>query len=415
MVCDSRYLRCLLVVVCGLISSSAFAADGVVFNSKSAAQQACSAFVSAWPSVVSSTAGSGYSVCDNFCSESGNSYFFVPKLKLGSSGSCSTAGSPGNPVNFGSLNYTAFQGLSKTYSFVYNNDPQPDCPGPSAPEFTGWKAPTANGSGFVCIDGCGANIALQAPPLPLFSGMWTGETCTPSPSNSPEPASDPNETPCPPGDPQCPGTGEPSDPESPVGTGGGGFQCDSPPVCNADGVTCSMLYQQWRGRCEAEFARIENRDRLDRIGDSLDDGFSGLEQGLDALGNKVDSVGDKVDRVRQSVDSVGDKVGDVNQSIRSLHSDLETGFSTGGIGDPGDAAWGSVSSTTEIGVGDLDASGMGFPRVCPVFEDVTISFVSFSVVMPFSDFDLHCSLLEWLGYIIVAFSAFWAARILLDV
>lgn len=423
MVCNSWYLRGFLAVVFGLISHSAFAqsAASSSCNAQSAhavsgmgigsPTSACKSLrtdfgCSASTQTISGTSRSGFLLRLACMNSSGNVHAMAP-YSFFNGAPALAAGVTRSTVTVG--------GLSTYFYWQLEPDPEPECPGPSAPEFTGWKAPTANGSGFVCIDGCGANIALQAPPLPLFSGAWTGETCTPSPSNSPEPAGDPNDNPCTPGAPECPGTGDPSDPESPPGTGGGGIQCDTPPVCNADGVTCSMLYQQWRGRCETEYGRTETRDRLDRIGDSLDDGFADLSDGLGSLGDKVDAVGTKVDAVGDKVDAVGDKVGEVNQSVKDLHADLETGFSTGGIGDPGDAAWGSVSSSTEIGVGDLDASGMGFPRVCPVFQNVNLNFGSIAVTLPFADFDMHCSLLEWLGYIIVAFSAFWAARVLLDV
>lgn len=424
MVCNSWHLRGFLAVVFGLISQSAFAQAVGPFPYQSDALAACQSFQSSWRSQIDSNTNPNYGA---FCYQS-------------TAQQCSLSGSTYTLRGLGIYNYNntiCYSQIPNTFSKPYSSantgsiiyyftfsqpDPEPECPGPSAPEFNGFKAPTANGTGDVCIEGCGASIALQAPPLPLYSGLWTGLTCTPSPSNTPQPVGDPNDPPCAPGDSECSGTGNPSDPDAPPNTGGGGFQCDTPPVCNADGVTCSMLYQQWRGRCEAEYARIEQRDRLDRIGDSLDDGFADLSDGLGSLGDKVDAVGDKVDAVGtkvdavgDKVDAVGDKVGEVNQSVKDLHADLETGFSTGGIGDPGDAAWGSVSSSTEIGVGDLDASGMGFPRVCPVFQNVNLNFGSIAVTLPFADFDMHCSLLEWLGYIIVAFSAFWAARVLLDV
>lgn len=423
MVCNSWHLRSFLVVVLGLISHSVFAQSGKVWDYESQAHSACAAARSSWLA-----AGGSNTPCivpANVCSHNASSKFFALSTGRTFTSGCLFVSDPQSYWPGQSIRWTNLNISFGYFTFSYTNsgsEPEPECPGPSAPEFNGLKAPTANGTGDVCIEGCAASIALQAPPLPLFSGQWTGQTCVATPSNTPVPAGDPNDDPCSPGDSDCPGTGDPSDPEAPPGTGGGGIQCDTPPVCNSDGVTCSMLYQQWRGRCEAEYARIEQRDRLDRIGDSLDNGFADLSDGLGSLGDKVDAVGDKVDAVGtkvdavgDKVDAVGDKVGEVNQSVKDLHADLETGFSTGGIGDPGDAAWGSVSSSTEIGVGDLDASGMGFPRVCPVFQNVNLNFGSISVTLPFADFDMHCSLLEWLGYIIVAFSAFWAARVLLDV
>lgn len=305
------------------------------------------------------------------------------------------------------------------YYFFYWSDeeePVPECQ--AGITLYSWKAATPSGTGEICLNYCSYDVFISAPPGPLYEAVSNGRGCAQEDNGIPyNPDSDPFDP-----DSEDPGTRDPSDPEAPPNSGGGGFHCDAPPVCNSDGVTCSTLYQQWRTRCDAERSDAERRDQLDRIGDGIDrigdglEGLDGLGDSIDGLGNSIDGLGEGLDGLGDSIDGLNDGIDRIGDGVDGLRSDLESGWSDGGVGDPGDGpgGFGGVIGNRLIDPSGFDDSGFGFPRSCPMWDDISFSVPNGSViVIPLSDFEGHCLLFEITGWIILAFAAFWSARIIM--
>lgn len=301
-----------------------------------------------------------------------------------------------------------------------SSEPEPECPDWTAGEFSGWKAPTPNGSGNVCIDGCLASIALSSPPGPLYVGEWQGQTCTSSDAPAPLPVQDSDL----PDDPEAPGTGEPGDPNAPPGTGGGGFHCDAPPVCNGDGVTCSMLYQQWRHRCTDQSDGIAAQEGFGRVVDSVNEGASSIGSSVDATTSAVNEAGLKIDgttaavnEVSNRLDGIGDNIAGIQTGVIETHNqlsglrgDLGGAFSDGGVGADEGVLGGLVGGVT-LSTDSLDDSGWGLSRSCPTWQNITFPLGGSMVTIPLSDFEGHCTIFEWSGLLLLALSAYVALRI----
>ena len=130
------------------------------------------------------------------------------------------------------------------------------------------RHPGPNGTGTVCDLGCQLVIAASANTstgVVTWEGEYNNLTCDnmqfPAPvSYDPTGPIDmdndgfPDTTdPCP-GDlyNECDGTNDPSNPNAPPGTAGGGISCASAPVCSGDAIQCAMLYQTWAIRCNPD-------------------------------------------------------------------------------------------------------------------------------------------------------------------
>lgn len=157
-------------------------------------------------------------------------------------------------------------------------------------------------------------------------------------------------------------------------TSSGGGDCVVPPSCGGDPIQCNILFQSWAHRCG-------------KTGGTAGEGPTG--PGSPGGGNGDNS--------------------DVVSELQGLRSDLEDSLS----GSPGDTDMSGFNGTREWGVADLDQSGLGFPRTCPMWQDVSFSIGVSSITLPFSSFVLHCQIFEWTGLLIVAFAGFWSVRYLI--
>jgi len=346
------------------------------------------------------------------------------KYPDGQAGSCATI-NPGRAPG-ASRPDVSFIPLSTGFLFTSSGAPDPD-PEPNdcatRPDTVAIKAPSRNGTGNVCFAGCQVSIGIEIGGPNLFSGIHTGEQCTAGPSN-PEPVlanPDPNANPCPnQPDGQCPGTETPENPSP--GEAGGGFACDTPPVCSGSGIDCSMLYQTWRSRCAAEQTDLKTGEQLDGIGDSLKGIKDGLKDGLDGLGNKVDKLNDDmnrnaadtIDSQGRTTDAVNRNTNALNEGINGIRGDLESGWSDGGVKAPSDGEWGGILGSRTLGVSDLDQGGFGFPRQCPKWKDVSFSVGMSAITIPLSTFTAHCTIFEWTGVLLLAFASYYALRIVIS-
>lgn len=414
MVRFARVFGCLLVGVLGLaFCVPAHAQEVGAFPTRSAASAACSAAENAW--IARGPYGGGFFVpcLISSCSEFSETSF---ELDLGRTTStypqCTRTSDVRGYFNDQSIPYSSNPGSGGgVFRFSFLEDDEPDqCVVDEV--VPGFKAPTPSGTGSACILSCRYNVFIGAPDADgyIYEALGTGESC--NGTNAIPEAPGGNDLPP---DPEAPGTGEPSDPEAPPDTGGGGFQCDVPPVCNSDGVTCSMLYQQWRSRCDSLINDAEVGDQLDRIGDGIDRIGEGLGN-LDGLGDSIDGLVDGLGGLGDSIDGLGDGIDRIGDGVDGLRDDLESGWSDGGVGDPGDGpgGFGGLVGQRVLTPDSFDGSGMGFPRTCPKWSDISFPVPGGNViVIPISEFEGHCLLFEITGWLILGFAAFWSARILM--
>ncbi len=415
-----RRLGCALVAFLGLASSPfVFAQSGEIWQTSSAAMAACSTAQSAW--LARGSYGGIYTSCvvDSCFLDESN---LMVVARFGRSSASDSCYGVNDFVSYFSDNSIPYSGAGFTgsrtgrieFDFVEVDEPDPvECE--VGRQTSGWKAPTPNGTGLVCLSGCEVSISLSPPPGPLYVGEYTGDQCL-SDTPDPLPVSN-NDLPT---DPDAPGTDEPNDPDAPPDTGGGGFTCDSPPVCNADGISCSMLYQQWRTRCDAQISDLTRDEKLDRIGDGLNEGFDDIGRSLGGIGDSLDGIdgsldgiadgiGDinaKMDGIGDTLDGIGDGVGDLNSKVDGIFGDGE------GVGD--DWGLGGLPGGRDLLLdsSSLDDSGFGMSRSCPAVltEGTTFSFFGNQYTLKF---EMFCAMLELVGQILVVLAAFVGVRILL--
>lgn len=392
------------------------------YASSTAAYNACLQDVADIQTVVGPTCGDGL---NNACYVgSVNATYILGRTANIINGQCTPAQSS---LFLGRTGQDFNTGYAK-YDWDENQPPDPD-PDPepndcaTRPDTVAIKAPSRNGTGNVCFAGCVVSIGIEIGGPNLFSGLHTGQACTPDAAN-PEPVlanPDPNANPCPnQPDGQCPGTETPENPSP--GEAGGGFACDTPPVCSGSGIDCSMLYQTWRSRCASELTDAKTGEQLDGIGDSLKGIKDGLKDGLDGLGNKVDKLNDDmnrnaadtIDSQGRTTDAVNRNTNALNEGINGIRGDLESGWSDGGVKAPSDGEWGGILGSRTLGVGDLDQGGFGFPRQCPKWKDVSFSVGMSAITIPLSTFTAHCTIFEWTGVLLLAFASYYALRIVIS-
>lgn len=147
------------------------------------------------------------------------------------------------------------------------------------------------------------------------------------------------------------GDSQPAPPSSSGGTGsfGGGGSCAAPPVCTGDAVLCGIARTQWATTCQ----------------------------------------------VHKDLAGTGPA-----PSVSSLGSGPSEAWvdTSAGTGD---------ATADNANKGIYDESGFGYSRECPL-HDMTVEFQGRSIVIPFS---VGCTPLGWLGYLVVGFALFSAAKI----
>lgn len=233
-----------------------------------------------------------------------------------------------------------------------------------------------NTSDAVCDNGCLMDSVLVIEPDGSSETQWqaTGAVCTETDAPPPQADADgdgvPDDTDAFPNDPNesadtdGDGTGDNEDfaPEDPTdgvddGTGdetdnqaGGGGTCGAPPSCSGDGIACATLYQQWETRCA-----------IDR-----------LAAGLNGDGSQGDGGGDEEDD------------------------------NPWGEGDGSTPSFNVQNVDSQL----LDTSGFMGGGSCPTWGPIEILGVSYPLPQ------VHCDILEWIGFLVVAVALVVAARIL---
>lgn len=131
----------------------------------------------------------------------------------------------------------------------------------------------------------------------------------------------------------------------------GGGTCAAPPACAGDGIACATLYQQWQTRCAIE-----------RLSEELASGNGGT----------------------------GQEPGDDDETT------------DWGAGDGSKPSWQEVNVNSTM----FDTSGFMGGGSCPTWGPVEILGVSYPLPQ------VHCSILSWIGYLVVAVAFVIAARII---
>lgn len=162
-------------------------------------------------------------------------------------------------------------------------------------------------------------------------------------------------------------------------TSSGGGDCVVPPACGGDPIACNTLFQVWAHRCG-------------KTGGTAGEGPTGGGTGPGGTGDNSDVVGE----------------------ISGLRDDLAGLASDGGVGTgAGASELSGLLGTRTFSTDDIDASGFGFPRTCPLWQDVSFPVGGTTMTLPLSGFTLHCDIFEWTGYLIVAFASFWSLMLLI--
>lgn len=397
MVCFNRFVGCLLASLFGLVFSSSVSA-ATISTTQPASNVACldSAeqallngatharchFKSLTPRLTPDPAtygayfciqrrGSGTSYTVRQCNTS------TSGLLSSFSGATAAAQSQTYYDNWDAPSFTTVAQASTAgnfYAFLWTTNID-SCSSTVDIDYAPFMAPTPNGSGNVCYQGCAYQVAIG------YEGTWPSgqlvfyasalkRACTPEDPDSTEPNFDSDSPPIDiPG--ETPDTGpDPSDGTSGNSSSGGGT-CASAPVCTGDSIQCNILYQTWATRCS-------NRD-------------GGSEGGEPGQGNNADVVNE----------------------IKGLRDDLDEAFSDNFSDPNAEAGLSGLVYEDEINSGMIDSSGWGFPRTCPLWSDITFSVGVSSVTIPLSSFTGHCELFELTGLLILAFASFWSARYLL--
>lgn len=192
-------------------------------------------------------------------------------------------------------------------------------------------------------------------------------------------------------------------------TAGGGGTCYAPPSCSGDAIGCATLYQSWAGRCATE--NLGDPD-YSVITDGLDALGSALGGKLDTLSGKADSQLTAQAATTTAVNGVTAAVNANTAAVNGLGTQLSELAGDGGHTD--DGSIGNFLHTQSLSTSVLSDTGFGFPRTCPLFDDFSIPLpggTTYEVNM--SAMTGHCTVLEWLGLLVLAFSAFEACKLLI--
>lgn len=289
------------------------------------------------------------------------------------------------------------------------------------PSTTNLRHPGPNGTGTVCDLGCQLVIAASANTttgIVTWEGEYNNLTCDTSQFPAPQ-SYDPNAPmdidgdgtpdttdPCPEDIyNECDGTNDPQNPNAPQNSAGGGISCDSPPVCNGDGIACATLYQSWAIRC--------NPDRYNGDGEtSFND--ENIVNNLQDLRGDLETTNQLLTDIKNNTSNTGNGDGgtvnvdnsQVVSELQGVRSDLESIFGGDSSYDPN-----SVKTNINIGPSQLDSSGWGMPRGCPAFQNIQILNQTIDLT-PLNTY--FCNFLNIFGALALAFSSFFAIRILLS-
>lgn len=253
--------------------------------------------------------------------------------------------------NGGSFTSTAMHGYYST-----NND-GPDCTDKPSFDSRTLRAPTPNGSGDVCYQGCSYTVALgYVGTYPAgylqYSFLSNNRQCLPDEEPPQDTTIDPPEPPDEPLDldpdhggvekPVDPGPGRDSDGH---GSSSGGGTCDAPPACTGDSIQCNILFQTWSTRCA-----------VTNLGDD-----GGGQNGDNPWDGKTQEPGDT----------------DVSQFI---------------------------SDEVIDGADFLDSSGMGLPRSCPQLDNYSLNV--FGSVIEIDFMSRFCGATSWVGPFMVLLGSY---------
>jgi len=131
---------------------------------------------------------------------------------------------------------------------------------------------------------------------------------------------------------------------------GGGGTCQAAPTCTGDGIACATLHQQWQTRCAIE-----------RLATQLASGDGGTGE--------------------EPPPDEGDDWGE---------------------GDGSTPSWQEVEVGSEL----LDTGGFMGAGSCPTWGPLELLGTSYALPQ------VHCDILEWIGYLVVMVALVVAARIL---
>lgn len=108
------------------------------------------------------------------------------------------------------------------------------------------------------------NPSTTHTPTPTDEGATPTHSPTPTPTDETTPTDEPSPTGLPTPTPDG-ATSTPTNAISPTQppTVTGGTDCNSPPVCTGDPISCGLLRQSWESRCKLEKSQIPNDDNID--------------------------------------------------------------------------------------------------------------------------------------------------------
>ena len=141
---------------------------------------------------------------------------------------------------------------------------------------------------------------------------------------------------------------QPGESEESAGSASGGQTCGTPPSCSGDPILCHTLRQNWETRCEVQQQRELWETALDP-----------------------------------------DQQADIDQGIADAEGALSEGV-----------------DEVEVGFGDLDTSGFGLPRTCPVPDQMQVLGESYDLP------PAMCNVLSGIGYVVLGLAIFISIRIL---
>ena len=403
----SCWFRRCLVAFLGLILFSPVSFAQTVYPSFSEAMAVCNAFGQNFVNTYYYGIHNKSFTCVNFPETNkilGQVYYrYTGTSNPNNSGSDTFCKMVGNPPS--GVNCRSTDDIYSTFPYLVDDIvPEPDCSGKQEFDSVSMRAPTNNGTGAVCYDGCSYSVSVwYQGTYPtgnlVFTFSPSGLSCVPSESE-PDPIPYNPENPNLPDDPLDlpPGDGGVNpgpDPgagadENGKGSASGGVTCSAPPSCTGDSLQCNILYQTWSSRCATEL------------------GFQGLVEG--GIGD-VDNIVDAVDVVGNKIDVVGNKIDVVGNKIDGLGNKFDSAFGNSPVDTSGPIDGLSVGNVN-IDASSLDDSGLSMPRTCPsvLTDSVNFSFFGNSYSLSFLPF---CELLDLVGQLLVVLASFVGIRILL--
>lgn len=219
------------------------------------------------------------------------------------------------------------------------------------------RAPTPNGSGDVCYNGCSWSVGIgYVGTYPAgyleYDFISNGRECNPDESEPVDTTEEPIDTDEPLDldpdqggvDNNTPDPGSGRD-ENGNGSSSGGGSCDAPPACTGESIQCNILFQTWSTRCA-----------VTNLGDS-----GNGENGDNPWDGKTQEPGDT----------------NVSQLI---------------------------SDEVIDGADFLDSSGMGLSRSCPQLDNFSLNI--FGSVVEIDFMSRFCGATSWLGPFMVLLGSY---------